>query len=85
MTTIIGLTTAAAVLLTSAASLLQAARNGRQVGRQIAEVHVLVNSRLTDVIDRNAQLLAALQDKGVVVPAAAAGSTIGTGGPDGPA
>jgi hypothetical protein len=43
---------------------------GRQNARKITEIHVLVNSQLTAVIARVAQLRGTLEDAGVDVPEA---------------
>jgi hypothetical protein len=40
-----------------------------QLRRQIAEVHVLVNSQLAQVIGRVAQLTAVLEKAGIDIPA----------------
>lgn len=68
---------AAVVLLATAVAGWMAARAARaarrqtqQVGRQVQEVHLLVNSRLTAALARMEQLTEALKSAGVAVPPA---------------
>lgn len=61
----------ALTFLTALLGYLQSRRNHGKIAensRQLGEVHVLVNSRLTAVIDRVTVLTAALSDAGVQVP-----------------
>lgn len=55
-------------LLTSVIVLTSSVLAARKSGRKVEEIHVLVNQRLTDVMDRVAQLKEALSEAGVDIP-----------------
>ena len=57
---------ATAILSLFAAAI--AAVRGWQNSKQIAEVHVIMNSRMTDALSRIEQLTKALQADGVIIP-----------------
>jgi hypothetical protein len=57
----------AGIILTFLTALLGWLKS-RKNGKQIAEVHILVNSQLTTVIARAAQLVTVLEDNNVPVP-----------------
>jgi hypothetical protein len=69
------------IILTFATSVLGflAARDARKkvgvVDGKVAEVHVLVNQQLTDVVTRVSQLTSTLEAAGVAIPDKAPGST----------
>jgi hypothetical protein len=63
--------TADVILITAFLSLVAAAGaayRSWQNSKRIAEVHVIMNSRMTDALSRIEQLTQALQKVGVVVP-----------------
>ena len=64
VTSIISLTTGLMVLVTGLIGLLK----GRETKQTMQEIHVLVNSRLSQSIERTDQLIAVLKDKGIDVP-----------------
>jgi hypothetical protein len=64
MWALVGLATAALGFVSATLGAVVSIRNGRKSD----EIHVLVNSQLTAVIDRVAQLTAALDSAGVPVP-----------------
>jgi hypothetical protein len=60
----------AVVVLATAVTAWRTSRRVAEVGTQVAEVHVLVNSQLSSVLDRVDQLKQVLADSGVSVPPA---------------
>ena len=64
VTSIISLTTGLMVLVTGLIGLLKS----RETKQTMQEIHVLVNSRLSQSIERTDQLIALLKDKGIDVP-----------------
>lgn len=97
MTTLLAAIGALTALLVAAAGFVATLRNGKaqaDTGKKQSDalgvVHVLVNSRMTDAMDRIEQLAKTLEDKGITVPPAAPPATPGVpppplpGGPGGP-
>lgn len=64
MTAIIELVGASIILVTAVVGIIQT-RYGR---KEVREVHVLVNSQLTDVLNRVKQLEQELEQQGIAIP-----------------